>query len=62
MRGAREQDASALARLVQALLLTMPGTGPVVGATSLSGPQGIPDESQPQKLLTVELTTRGDPL
>ena len=58
----KEQDAADLARLVQALLVTAPGTGPVVAATVLSGPQGIPDDSQPQKYLSVELQTRGTPL
>jgi hypothetical protein len=55
----REQDAADLSRLVQALLMVSPGNGPVVACTSLSGPQGIPDESQPQKFLAVELTVRG---
>ena len=55
----KEKDASDLARLVQALLVVSPGNGPVVAATVLSGPQGIPDDSQPQKLLGVELQTRG---
>lgn len=55
----KEQDASDLARLVQALLVVSPGNGPVVKASVLSGPQGIPDASQPQKYLAVELQTRG---
>jgi len=54
-----EQDASDLARLVQALLIVSPGSGPVVAATSLSGPQGVPDDSGPQKYMSVELKTRG---
>lgn len=58
----KEQDASDLARLVQALLVVSPGSGPVVAADVLSGPQGIPDDSQPQKLLSVELTVRGSAL
>jgi hypothetical protein len=53
-----EQEASDLARLVQALLLDAPGTGGIVAARSMSGPTGIPDESQPQKYLTVELIIR----
>jgi len=57
-----EQTASDLARLVQALLIASPGNGPVVAATSLSGPQAIPDDSQPQKFLSVELQTRGSAL
>lgn len=54
-----EQEASDLARLVQALLVVSPGNGPVVRAVILSGPQGIPDDSQPQKYLSVELQIRG---
>jgi len=57
-----EQTASDLARLVQALLVVSPGNGPVVAASVLSGPQGIPDDSQPQKYLSVELQTRGSAL
>lgn len=58
----KEQPASDLARLVQALLLAAPGDGPVLRVQSLSGPSGVPDESQFQKYLTVELMTRGEPL
>lgn len=58
----KEQDAADLARLVQALLVVSPGNGPVVAASVLSGPQGIPDDSQPQKYLSVELQTRGSAL
>lgn len=54
-----EQEAADLSRLVQALLLASPGNGPVLRAASLSGPSGVPDESQFQKYLTLELTTRG---
>ena len=57
-----EKEAADLARLVQALLVVAPGNGPVVRVTSLSGPQGIPDDSQPQKYLSVELQTRGSAL
>jgi hypothetical protein len=53
-----EQEASDLARLVQALLLDAAGSNGIVRATSLSGPSGVPDEAQPQKYLTVELTIR----
>lgn len=58
----KEQDASDLARLVQALLFVSPGNGPVVAAVVLSGPQGIPDDSQPQKFLSVQLQVRGTDL
>lgn len=58
----KERDASDLARLVQALLVNAPGNGPVVAAEVLSGPQGIPDDSQPQKVLSVEFQTRGTSL
>ena len=54
-----EQDAADLARLVRALLVVSPGTGPIVGALSPQGPMGVPDASQPQKFLTVELKLRG---
>jgi len=47
---------------VQALLMVSPGNGSVVAVTSLSGPQAIPDDSQPQKFLSVELQTRGSAL
>lgn len=53
-----EQDASDLAGLVQALLLNAPGDGVCVAATSLSGPSGVPDDSQFQKVLTVEMQLR----
>lgn len=57
-----EQEASDLARLTQALLVASPGNGPVVKASVLSGPQGIPDAAGPQKYLLVELRTRGSAL
>lgn len=57
-----EQEASDLARLVQSLLLSTPGDGVCVAATSLSGPSPIPDESQYQKYLTVEMQLRCTPL
>lgn len=58
----KERDASDLARLVQALLVNAPGDGPVVAVDVLSGPQGIPDDSQSQKVLSVEFQTRGTSL
>lgn len=58
-----EQDASDLARLVRALLVASPLLGgPVVSALSSSGPMGIPDDAQPQKLFVVDLTVRGSTL
>ena len=57
-----EHEAADLSRLVQALLLTSPGDGVCVAATSLSGPSAIADASQFQKYLTVELQMRCSPL
>jgi hypothetical protein len=59
---ATEQDATDLARLVQALLLDSPGTAGIVQATSLSGPSPVPDEAGPHRYLTVELKIRCTPL
>lgn len=58
----KEQDASDLARLVQALLLDARGTNGIVGVTSLSGPSSVPDDAQPQKYLTLEMVVRATPL
>lgn len=59
-----EDTASALAYLVQALLLRSPLAvdSPVKRAVVLSGPQGIPDDAQSQKYLSVELVTKGTDL
>lgn len=54
-----EQEAGDLARLCRSLLVASPGNGPVVGATSSTGPQGVPDAAGPQKFFTVDLKTRG---
>lgn len=54
-----EQVAGDLARLVQALLMLSPGDGPVVACAVLTGTSGVPDDAQPQKYLSVELTVRG---
>lgn len=55
-----EQEASDLARMVQALMVAAPGTGSVCGATVQSGPIGIPESgTQFQKSLTVEWMVRG---
>lgn len=53
------QDAADLARLVRTLLLASPGEGPVVAASSSSGPSDVPDSPQYQFLLYVDLTLRG---
>ena len=58
----KEQEASDLARLVHALLLDFPGDGTCVDSISLSGPSAVPDDSQPQKYLTVQLQLRCTPL
>ena len=55
---ATEQDATDLARLVQALLLNSPGTSGIVQATSLGGPSPVPDAAGPHRYLTVELKIR----
>lgn len=57
-----EQEASDLARLVQALFLNAAGDGVCVAVTSLGGPSGVPDDSQFQKVLTVEARLRCTPL
>jgi len=57
-----EQEASDLARLVRALLMVAPGSGPVVRVESTTGPQGVPGDSQPQKFFTVDVKTRGSAL
>lgn len=54
-----EQEASDLARLVQGLLLSVQGVGPVTKVDSLSGPSAIADV-QPRRYLTVEAVVRGD--
>jgi hypothetical protein len=58
----KEKEASDLARLVHALLMDARGDGPVVSVSSISGPLGVADDSQPQKYLSVELRTRGSNL
>lgn len=61
--GATEQDAANLARLVAALLKTLPGDGTCVAMGEPSGPSPIPDESkQPRRYFTVEARLRGTPL
>lgn len=56
------QEAADLSRLVRALLMVAPGSGPVVRVESTTGPQGIPDESGSQKFFTVDVKTRGSNL
>ena len=53
-----DQEASDLARLVMGALKVCPGSGPVVALTSLSGPNPIPDASQPQYAIDAELMMR----
>lgn len=57
-----EQEAADLARLCQALLLSAPrsSAGVCVNTTSLSGPAGVPDESQYLKYFTFEAQLRAD--
>jgi hypothetical protein len=54
-----DQEASDLARLVMgAFKIAALGSGPVVALTSLSGPNPIPDSSQPQYVIDAELMMR----
>lgn len=55
---ATEQDATDLARLTQALLLNLRGSGGIVQATSLSGPSPVPDAAGPHRYFTAELKIR----
>lgn len=57
-----EDEAADLARLVHALLLASPGDGFVVAATSLSEPVSVPDESQAQRLSSMQLRVRAGEL
>lgn len=53
-----EQDATDLARLVEGLLLSVRGVGPVSSVNSQSGPVLIADD-QPRRYMTFELFMRG---
>lgn len=53
-----EREASDLARLVRSLMLAAPGDGTCTAVTHLSGPLGVPDESQPQKYISFDVALR----
>lgn len=56
----KEQDATDLARLVQALLMGAADGSPVLAVTHQSGPNPIADESKdPLRYLVFEVATRG---
>lgn len=56
----KEQDATDLARLVQALLWAAPDGNPVLSVNQQSGPTPVADESkQPLRFLVFEVATRG---
>ena len=58
-----EQQANDLARLVVAILRSLPNGAPILAVPSISGPSPVADESaQPRRYLTAELHTRGVPL
>jgi len=58
-----EQHANDLARLVVAILRSLPDGAPVLSVPFVSGPSPVADESgQPRRYLTAELHTRGVPL
>ncbi|WP_052337069.1 hypothetical protein [Nocardioides alkalitolerans] len=59
----RKEDANALAAMVEALVLAAPGHGPVIRATSESGPSKVTDESAvPLRYLVISIRTRGKQL
>jgi len=54
-----KKDCSDLALLVQALMVSAEGEGPIVTVRSAFGPSTIPDESgQPRRYLTFDVTIR----
>lgn len=57
-----EGDAADLALMVEALLESSPGAGPVVAHLGTSGPFPIADASGPHRYLSVDLTVAGAPL
>lgn len=59
---ATEQDATDLARLVQAHLAVCAGQGPVRRYRGLSGPSAVADPAGPLRYLTCELTVVGTAL
>ena len=59
---ATAQAAGDLARLVNALLLDLPGTAGITRAEILSGPYEIPDASGPLRYALAEFHIRGEEL
>lgn len=59
----KEQEATDLARLVQALLWAAPDGNPILSVVQQSGPTPIPDESKSAlRYLVFEVATRGTAL
>jgi hypothetical protein len=56
-----EQDATDLARLVAALMWSLPGDGVCVRMRQASGPSSVPDAT-PRRLMSFEARTRGTKL
>lgn len=60
--GATAQAAGDLARLVNALLMDLPGSNGILRAEILSGPYEVPDASGPLRYALVEFHIRGEAL